>query len=150
MEFVHEVTAFLENKPGRLAKICSALAQEKIDIRALSVMETEGPSVLRLITSELSSTKSVLTSLGTEFRVSEVLAVQLENRTGALAKVLEKLAEEHINVEYAYASTASAPGKALGIFHTSNPKRASQILTDAASAAPGSPRSTGRRPLHSR
>ena len=44
MEFVHEVTAYLENKPGRLAKICSALAQEKVDIRALSVMETEGPA----------------------------------------------------------------------------------------------------------
>ena len=137
MEFVHEVTAYLENKPGRLAKICSALAQEKIDIRALSVMETDGPSVLRLITSELESTKNVLTSLGTEFRVSEVLAVQLENRTGALAKVLEKLAEEHINVEYAYASTAHAPGKALGIFHTSNPKRASQVLNEAASSVTG-------------
>ena len=150
MEFVHEVTAYLENKPGRLAKICSALAQEKIDIRALSVMESEGPSVLRLITTELESTKNVLTSLGTKFRMSEVLAVQLENRTGALARVLEKLAEEHINVEYAYASTAPAPGKALGIFHTSNQKRASQILNDAASSAPGSSRSTGRRPLHSR
>ena len=137
MEFVHEVTAYLENKPGRLAKICSALAQEKIDIRALSVMETDGPSVLRLITSELESTKNVLTSLGTEFRVSEVLAVELENRTGALAKVLEKLAEEHINVEYAYASTAQAPGKALGIFHTSNPKRASQVLNEAGSRGVG-------------
>ena len=48
MEFVHEVTAYLENKPGRLAKICSALAQEKVDIRALSVMETDGPSVLQV------------------------------------------------------------------------------------------------------
>jgi hypothetical protein len=150
MEFVHEVTAYLENKPGRLAKICSALAHEKIDIRALSVMEADGPSVLRLITSELESTKNVLTSLGTEFRVSEVLAVQLENRTGALAKVLEKLAEEHINVEYAYASTAQAPGKALGIFHTSNPKRASQVLNEAGSAAGAPGRSSGRRPLHSR
>jgi hypothetical protein len=150
MEFVHEVTAYLENKPGRLAKICSALAHEKIDIRALSVMEADGPSVLRLITSEVESTKNVLTSLGTEFRVSEVLAVQLENRTGALAKVLEKLAEEHINVEYAYASTAQAPGKALGIFHTSNPKRASQVLNEAASAAGAGGRSSGRRPLHSR
>jgi hypothetical protein len=150
MEFVHEVTAFLENKPGRLAKICSALAQEKIDIRALSIMETEGPSVLRLITSELESTKNVLRSLGTEFRVSEVLAVELESRTGALARVLEKLAEEHINVEYAYASTAQAPGKALGIFHTSNPKRASQILNEAAGTAQGTGRSGGRRPLHSR
>jgi hypothetical protein len=150
MEFVHEVTAYLENKPGRLAKICSALAQEKIDIRALSVMEADGPSVLRLITNELESTKQVLTSLGTEFRVSEVLAVQLENRTGALARVLEKLAEEHINVEYAYASTAPAPGKALGIFHTSNPKRASQVLSEAGTAAPGAARPSGRRPLHSR
>jgi hypothetical protein len=150
MEFVHEVTAYLENKPGRLAKICSALAHEKIDIRALSVMETDGPSVLKLITSELESTKNVLTSLGTEFRVSEVLAVQLENRTGALARVLEKLAEEHINVDYAYASTAQAPGKALGIFHTSNPKRASQVLNEAAGPAPGTDRSSGRRPLHSR
>ncbi len=124
MEFVHEVTAFLENKPGRLAKICSALAQEKVDIRALSVMETDGPSVLRFVTNDLEATKNRLTSLGTEFRIAEVLAVQIENRTGSLARVLEKLAEEHINVEYAYASTTAAPGKALGIFHTSNPKRA--------------------------
>ena len=150
MEIVHEVTAYLENKPGRLAKICSALAHEKIDIRALSVMETDGPSVLKLITSELESTKNVLTSLGTEFHMSEVLAVELENRTGALARVLEKLAEEHINVEYAYASTAPPPGKALGIFHTSNPKRASQVLNEAASTNSGANRSSGRRPLHSR
>ena len=150
MAFVHEVTAYLENKPGRLAKICSALAQEKIDILASFGHGKRRTERARLITSELESTKNVLTSLGTEFRISEVLAVELDNRTGALAKVLEKLAEDHINVEYAYASTASAPGKALGIFHTSNPKRASQILNDAGSSSSGSGRSTGRRPLHSR
>ena len=149
MEFVQEVTAFLENKPGRLAKICSALAQEKVDISALSVMETDGPSVLRFVTSDLEVTRSVLTSLGTEYRLSEVLAVQMENRTGALAKVLERLAEEHINVEYAYVSATAAPGKSLGIFHTSNPKRASQVLNDAGNSA-AADRSGGRRPLHSR
>lgn len=149
MEFVHEVTAYLENKPGRLAKICSALAQEKVDIQALSVMETEGPSVLRFVTSDLEATKMVLTSLGTEYRFSEVLAVQMENRTGALAKVLERLAEEHINVEYAYVSTMAAPGKSLGIFQTSNPKRAAQVLGETGNSAAGD-RSGGRRPLHSR
>src|SRR5947209_19823346 len=92
MEFVPEVTAHLENKPGRLAKICSALAQEKVDIRALSVMETDGPSVLRFVATELEATKKVLTSLGVEYKVSEVLAAQLENRTGALARVLEHMA----------------------------------------------------------
>ena len=123
MEIVTEVTAHLENKPGRLAKICSALAQEKVDIRAITVMEADGPSVLRFVTTDIELTKKVLTSLGTEFRLTEVLAVGLENRTGTLSKVLEKLAEEHINIDYAYASTASSPGKALGIFHTNNTKR---------------------------
>jgi hypothetical protein len=150
MDFVHEVTAYLENKPGRLAKICSALAQEKVDIRALSIMETEGPSVLRFVTTDLEATKAVLTSLGTEYRITEVLAVPLENRTGSLAKILERLAEEHINVEYAYVSTDGAPGKSLGIFSTTNPKRAAQIVSDPTGSAAAGGRSAGRRPLHAR
>ena len=79
----------------------------------LSVMETEGPSVLRFVTTDLETTKAVLTSLGSEFNLTEVLAVPLENRTGSLAKVLERLAAEHINVEYAYVSTMATPGKSL-------------------------------------
>ncbi len=149
MEIVSEVTAHLENKPGRLAKICSALAQEKVDIRAITVMEADGPSVLRFVTTDIELTKKVLTSLGTEFRLTEVLAVGLENRTGALSKVLEKLAEEHINIDYAYASTASSQGKSLGIFHTNNTKRALQILGESAAnsgeKAGGAGRSTRAR-----
>jgi hypothetical protein len=148
MEFVHEVTARLENKPGRLAKICSALAHDKINIRALSVMDTADRSVLRLVTDDPERTKKVLTSLGTEFEKREVLAVGVDNRQGALAKVLERLAEEHINIEYAYVSGSSAPGRSLAIFHTSNPKRALQVLTEAPSNGVG--RAGGRRPLHTR
>jgi hypothetical protein len=148
MEIVSEVTAHLENKPGRLAKICSALAQEKVDVRAITVMEAEGPSVLRFVTSDVETTKKVLTSLGTEYTLAEVLAVGLENRTGALARVLERLAEEHINLDYAYASTASSQGKALGIFHTNNAKRALQVLGEATSNS--GEKAGGRRPLHSR
>lgn len=148
MEFVHEMTAYLENKPGRLAKICSALASEKIDIRALSVMDTAERSVLRFVTDSLEPTKKVLNALGTEFEVADVLAVEMDNRPGALARILERLAEEHINIEYAYASSSTSPSKSLGIFQVSNPKRALQILTE--SAANGLDRPGGRRPLHSR
>ncbi|WP_165251634.1 ACT domain-containing protein [Paludisphaera soli] len=147
MELVNEVTAHLENKPGRLAKICSALAEEKVDLLAVSVMETAGPSVLRFVASDLEATKRVLTSLGTEYTVAEVLALQVENRTGALSGVLEKLAQEHINIDYAYVSSASSQGKAMGILHTTNPKKAQQILRDQAAA---SEKSGGRRPLHTR
>ncbi|QEH34236.1 hypothetical protein OJF2_27710 [Aquisphaera giovannonii] len=147
MEIVHEVTARLENKPGRLAKICSALAQEKVDIRAIAVMESDGPSVLRFVTSDLEETRKTLTSLGVEHSIVEVLAVQIEGRPGALSKVLERLAEEHINIDYAYASSAGGGNKALGIFHTNNTKRALQVLAEA---APSADKSAGRRPLHSR
>src|SRR3954451_22092898 len=98
MEFVHEVTAYLENKPGRLAKICSALAHERVNIQALSVMDTSDRSVLRLVTDDLEPTRKVLTSLGTECEVRDVLSVEIENRSGALARVLEALATEHINI----------------------------------------------------
>jgi hypothetical protein len=148
MEFVHEITAFLENKPGRVAKICSALAHEKIDLRALSVMDANGRSVLRFVTDQVEATKKVLTSIGTEHATSEVLSVDMENRPGALAKVLERLAEDHINIEYAYLGASTTPGRSLGIFHTSNPKKAQQVLADAHANGPG--HSPQRRPLHSR
>ena len=114
MEFVHEVTAYLENKPGRLAKICSALAQAKINVRALSVMDANGRSVLRMVTDDTEPTKKVLTSLGTEHSWSDVLAVEMDNKPGSLARVLERLAEEHINVEYAYVSNATSAGRSTG------------------------------------
>jgi hypothetical protein len=148
MEIVQEVTARLENKPGRLAKICSSLAQEKVDIQAISVMETDGPSVLRFVTTDLDATKKVLTALGTEYKITDVIAAQIDNRTGALAGALEKLAEEHINIEYAYVSTASSQGKAVGILHTTNTKRALQILNE--STATNNEKGSGRRPLHAR
>jgi len=148
MEFVHEVTAYLENKPGRLAKICAALAHEKINIRALSVMDTHERSVLRLVVDQLEPTRKVLTSLGAEYTTAEVLAVEMDNRPGALTRMLEMLADEHINIEYAYASGASAPGRSLGIFHTNNPKRALHVLSEAPANGAANPQ--GRRPLHSR
>ena len=148
MPFVHEITAFLENKPGRLAKICSAMAHEKVDLRALSVMDANGRSVLRFVTDQIEETRKVLTSLGTEFTLSEVLAVEMENKPGALAKVLERLAEDHINIEYAYSASSNSPGRSLGIFHTSNPKKALQLLSESTNHASGPPQQ--RRPLHSR
>lgn len=149
MEFVHEVTARLENKPGRLAKICDALTDEKVNIRALSIMDPGERSVLRMVVDQLEPTRQVLTSLGTEYEITDVLAVEMDNRPGALGRILERLAADHINIEYAYASGSSAPGKSLGIFHTSNPKRALQVLQESGGASANG-NNPGRRPLHVR
>ena len=94
MEFVSELTAHLENKPGRLAKVCAALAREEVNIRALSVVDTDERSVLRLVVDQLEPTRQALTSLGVEYEFRDVLAVEMDNRPGALTKILERLAEE--------------------------------------------------------
>lgn len=149
MEFVTEVTARLENKPGRLAKICSSLGQEKVNIRALSVMDTAERSVLRLVTDEPESTRRVLTGLGVESESADVLSVEMDNKPGSLAKVLQRLADEHINVEYAYTSAVGS-GKGLGVFRVDNPKKAKAVLVQAAAGNSGVDRDAGRRPLHVR
>lgn len=149
MEFVTEVTARLENKPGRLAKICEAMAQEKVNIRALSVMDSGERSVLRLVTDELEASRRVLTSLGVEAEFADVIGLELDNKPGALARLLQRFADEHINVEYAYTSAAGV-GKALGIFRLDNPKKAMQILSQSSANGSASDRDGGRRPLHAR
>lgn len=149
MEFVNEVTAHLENKPGRLAKICSALASAKVNIHALSVMDVGERSVLRLVAEPIDETRAVLTSLGVEAEVAEVIAVIIDNKPGALSRLLEHLAEAHVNIEYAYTS-AAGHGKALGIFHTDNPKKASHLLAPVEPPGNSDGRDTGRRPLHAR
>ena len=150
MDFVHEVTAHLENKPGRLAKICSALAHEKVNIRAMSVMDAGARSVLRLVIDEKEPTGRILTSLGTEHTWEDVLGLEVDHKTGSLAKILEHLAEEHINVEYAYVSAVGASGRSLAVFHTSNPKRAIHVLGEQANPSGSSDKDSGRRPLHAR
>ena len=128
MEFVTELTARLENKPGRLAKVCAALAREKINIRALSVMDTDERSVLRLVVDQLDPARRALTALGVEHETREVLAVEMDNRPGALTKLLEHLAEEHINIEYAYVSGASAPGRSLQCRTAVSPRLKRHVL----------------------
>ena len=103
--------------------------------------------MLRFVVDQVEPALKILTSLGTESTSCDVLAVEIENRPGSLTRVLEKLASEHINIEYAYVSAASANGRSLGIFHTSNPKRALQVLHESAQKAS---ENTTRRPLHSR
>lgn len=147
MEMVQELTARLENKPGRLAKICSSLASEKINIRALVVMDSADRSVLRMVTDQVDATRKVLNGLGVESELAEVLAVEMEDRPGSLARVLERLAAEHVNPEYAYLSHATSPGRALGILRLANVKKAQQVLAESVN---GSNRDPGRRPLHVR
>jgi hypothetical protein len=126
-----QVTVFLENKPGRLAQVLSRLAQAKINIIALSVMDRHEHGVLRLVTEDEAATAKALQTMNASFTESDVLAVELKNQPGALAHVCERLAEEHIAIDYAYCSSGGRNGKVFGIFKVSNLEKAQRILNEA-------------------
>jgi hypothetical protein len=125
-----QVTIFLENKPGRLAQVLSELAESKINIVALSVMDRHEAGVLRLVTEDEAATVKALHAMNASFTESDVLAVELKNQPGALAHVCERLAEEHISIDYAYCSSGGRNGKVFGIFKVSNIEKAQRIVTE--------------------
>lgn len=128
METTKQITVFLENKPGRLAKVLSALARQKVNITAMSVMDKHEHSVLRVVTDDPAGTVQLVNSLNMPCTESEVLLVELRNQPGALAHVCEVLAAEHINVDYAYCSSGGRNGRVVGIFKVSNAEKAMRVL----------------------
>ena len=128
METTRQVSVFLENKPGRLANVLSALAREHVNVIALTIMDSHEHSVLRLVTSDAARTMAVVDSLNANHTEAEVLLVELRNQPGALAHVCEQLAAAHVNIDYAYCSSGGKNGKVFGIFKVSNVQKAMQIL----------------------
>jgi hypothetical protein len=126
-----QITVFLENKPGRLAQLLSELARVKINIIALTVMDRHEHGVLRVVTDDPATTVKALSALNAHLTESEVLAVELRNQPGALAHICETLAEEHVNIEYAYCSSGGRNGKVYGIFKVSNLEKAQRVLNDS-------------------
>jgi hypothetical protein len=131
MATFRQTTVFLENKPGRLAQVLSALAQAKVNLVALSVMDRTDHNVLRMVTEDEPATLKVLQSLNLNHTTTEVLAIELRNQPGALARVCENLAAGHINIDYAYCSSGGRNGRVFGIFKVSNLDKAQRVLSDA-------------------
>jgi hypothetical protein len=129
VETTKQISVFLENKPGRLANVLSALAREKVNLTALTVMDSHEHSVLRLVPDDVAKTQQALKALGARHVQTDVLLVELRNQPGALAHVCELLAGEHINIEYCYCSAGGGRnGKTLGILKVSNTEKAIRAL----------------------
>jgi hypothetical protein len=148
VETAKQVSVFLENKPGRLAKVLSALARDKVNVTALSVMDSHEHSVLRIVTNDLAKTSQVLKGLSIPFAETEVVLVELKNQPGALAHVCELLAGERINIDYAYCSSGGRNGRVLGIFKVSNTEKALRALGETGNYA--TRKRLERRPLRDR
>jgi hypothetical protein len=140
-----QISVFLENKPGRLANVLSALAHDKVNLNAMTVMANHETGVLRFMADDVTKARSVLKNMGVPFSEADVVLLELRNQPGAMAHVCETLAGQHINVEYAYSGPGGRNGKSVGIFKVSNTEKAAKVLANPNHTVR---RRMGRRPMH--
>jgi len=113
---VEQIAVFLENKSGRLAEITATLAYHNINIRALSVADTADFGILRLIVDDVEKAKKVLKDNGFTVGITNVIAVEVADRSGGLASVLMTIEKAKLNVEYMYAFVNKSGENAVLIF----------------------------------
>ena len=128
---VEQISVFLENKSGRLAEVAGVLAKAGVNIRALSLADTTDFGILRLIVNDTEKAKQVLKENGFTVGKTEVLAVEVPDRPGGLATILNAMRDAGINVEYMYAFVQKSGGNAIIIFRFDELEKAISALQKA-------------------
>ena len=128
---IHQLSLFLENKPGQLTEPCRLLAQAGINIRTLNLADTEEFGILRLIVSDWQKGGKLLEEAGYVVNVTEVVAVEVPDRPGGLAELLAVFEHTDINIEYMYAFTFGRGETAVMIFRFNKPDAAIERLQSA-------------------
>lgn len=126
--FVKQLTVFVENKSGRVSDILDALGKANIDISALSIADTSDYGLMRMITDEPQKAKEILDGAGVAVKITDALAVPIENRPGGLADVMKRLKDGGVSVEYLYAFVGRKDGGALVVLKTDDNEKAEKII----------------------
>jgi hypothetical protein len=127
---IHQLSVFVENKPGRLAAPCRLLADAGINIVTLSLADTQQFGILRLLVRDWQQARKVLEAAGMVVNVTEVLAVEVPDRPGGLADLLDIVGHSDVNVEYMYAFAEKVGDKAILVLRFDDPDKAIRLLAD--------------------
>jgi hypothetical protein len=134
---LHQLSVFVENKPGHLVAPCRALAAAGINIVTLSLAETQHFGILRLIVDDWQRACKALEAAGIAVNLTEVVALEVDDRPGGLATLLEPIEREGINVEYMYAFATRRGEKAVLVFRFQDPDAAIRVLVSAGASILG-------------
>jgi hypothetical protein len=130
-----QISVFVSNQVGRLASVARVLRDEGISIRALSMADAPDFGIFRLVVEDVDRAVRALRAAGFAVDVADVVAVEIPDRPGGLAEVLERLASSSLNVEYMYAyltqPAADERGRALVFFRFADTDSAIDALLDA-------------------
>lgn len=123
-----QISAFVENKPGRLMEILKALASANVDLKALSLADTTDFGVIRMIVSDNELAKKVLKEDGVVVRITDITAVAVPDEPGALLDALNILSDNNIAIEYMYAFGEKLGNSSVIAIRTEDPEKTEEVL----------------------
>jgi hypothetical protein len=151
MQTAKQLSVTLVNKPGRLASMLTALSKEKVGFRALAVMDSADRGTVRFVPEDFAFAAEILTRNNIRFETADVLLAEIPNQAGGFRKVCERLAAEHLNIDYAYCAFGAERGSrggGLAVIRVNDLAKAQKILGESAGAAKR--KASLRRPAHTR
>ena len=128
---MHDMTQFsifLVNKPGVLASVCSELTRSRVNLIALTLVDSMEHGVLRIVCDKPDLAREVLGRTHDRWTETDVLVIELRNEPGAFAAVAQVLADHHINISYAYATAGATHGRTTAVFKVADMKKAHKVL----------------------
>ena len=128
---IKQITVFIENKKGTVVGVTDALSKNNINLRALSIAETQDFGILRLIVNDEKAAEQVLEENGYLIKTIDVVGVKIGDEPGKLTAALNVLDKANINVEYLYAFMARTEKHAYVVLRVEDNAVAEQILTNA-------------------
>ena len=130
---IKQLSIVVENELGRLAEITEIIANNNINMRALTLAEADNHGVLRIIVNEPDKVAEMLTENYMTLSVSNVLSVCIDDNPGELAKILRILADKNINIKYLYVFVSKQDNKAYSVIRVKREDifKASEILENA-------------------
>ena len=124
-----QLSVFLDNRPGTMARACQALAKEGINILALSILDTVDHAVLRMVVSDAKRAVKILAALHSSIQEREVVFMDVPNQPGTLARLAQQLAETGINIEYAYCTASTSQTSGMLVLRTNDIEGAINALS---------------------
>lgn len=128
--FVKQLTVFIENRVGTLEEAVDVLSANNINIFSISLADTSEYGLLRMIVGEPDKAKDILKSAGFSAKLTDVIAVRLENKVGTLSELFKVISASDVSIEYMYAMATSKTGAM--ILKTSDADKAMKVLEDSA------------------
>ncbi len=127
-----QISIFIENKTGSLCDVCTVLAENEINLRALSIADTQDFGILRIIVENTEKAMEILRRNGYTCKTTEVLAVEIPDRPGGMASAMKVVSIPEVSIEYAYAFVSHKDdGAAYMIFRVSGIEKAREALSAA-------------------